>query len=373
MQTSEKTSSPQIEAKHLHLADRTQTGVMLLNLGGPDNLDDIAPFLYRLFSDPLIIDLPLGWLLRKPLAYLISKLRSLKVRDRYIAIGGGSPIREQTAQQAEGLSQLLDMPVAFAMRYSNPQIDSAIKLLREQSVRHCVIIPLYPQYSSVTTLSSIRDWHKHNRNQLQYSIVQQHFEHPGFIDAHAQNLCKAFADLQHTPHHSSNSPPLTKGHNTPEYTTTSRSSSKPNDNAPVSLATTKVLFVAHSVPLKITHQGDPYISQTEETVRLIAQHAKLSVPWSLAYQSRLGPVKWHGPSLSEALKDLCAQGFTRLMVHPISFVSENLETLYDLDIVFHRECVNAGITDFIRIPTPGNSPLYLKALADMVHTALQEI
>ncbi len=331
----------------------------MLNLGGPETLEQIQPYLFELFSDPEIIRLPFGTWVQKKFAGWISKNRALKAREKYQAIGGGSPLARETGEQAIGLSKILGMPVEFAMRYSNPRISDAIKNLAGLGAKRLIVIPLFPQYSRSTSGSAIAEFKKQNPA-LPFHIIVEHHDAAGYLNALASGLSNALKDLD----------PSLRSH---------------------------LLFTAHSLPEKYLEQGDPYLSQTEETVKMLVGGAdtpacpgKLprseagspycarnfspdSVPqFSLAFQSKLGPVKWHGPSLEQELDSLLKKGVEQLIVFPVSFVSENLETMFDLDLEFQQKCLKAGIKKFIRVPCPGSSEIYLNALAELVKIALRE-
>ena len=312
-----------------------QCGVLLLNMGGPADLEQIQPYLFELFSDPFIIRMPLGKLYQKRLARIISKKRAAKVRERYAAIGGGSPVNRETEKQALALAKTLNAPVAFAMRYTDPRVAATIRVLASKDARRLVVIPLFPQFSKATSGSAIAEFKANNLNHLPYIIVEKHFDSPGFIDALARELTNAMKNIE----------PALKTH---------------------------ILFVAHSIPESYSRNGDPYIPQVQETVKSIAGQSKLKDNFSLAFQSRLGPVKWHGPSLEQALEQLRSGGVEQVVAQPVSFVSENLETLYDLDIEFKIECEAAGIKKFIRVPCPSQSELYLNALAELATTASRQ-
>jgi protoporphyrin/coproporphyrin ferrochelatase len=309
-------------------------GALLLNMGGPESLEQIQPYLYELFSDPEIIQLPLGRLYQKWFAAVISKRRATAVRERYAAIGGKSPVNAETKKQAEGLARILAAPVGFAMRYNAPRISQVLDDLSRSGVKKIIAIPLFPQYSRATSGSAISDFKAQVGSEIQYAIVENHWEHPGFINALAELLGRALGGLA----------PNLKTH---------------------------ILFTAHSIPEKYTKQGDPYIGQVKKTVDAVIGRLKPEIPASLAFQSRLGPVKWHGPSLEQELERLADEGVVQLVAQPVSFVSENLETLYDLDIVFKKKCSDVGIKNFIRVPCPADSKLYLEALAGLARDALK--
>jgi ferrochelatase len=302
-------------------------GVLLINMGGPGSQEEIFDYLYRLFSDPFIIGLP-GFM-RHRLARFIAKGRKKKAAARYALIGGKSPLNEETNAQAKKLEEVLQLPVAFSMRYSEPFVQAAHKELEQKGVTRLIVLPLYPQYCRATTMSAMEDFLEHRGGDLPYRFIQQHYDSPSYIET----LCQLLTD--------------------------SLEQSKPGYK-------TSILFVAHSIPLKQVKAGDPYVEQVKATVNLTAQKSGLDYPFHLAFQSRIGPVKWQGPTLSEALHKLRKDNIEQLIVHPVSFVSENLETLYDLDIQFKEECLQAGIEHYIRVPAPGIHPLYINTLAYLV-------
>jgi ferrochelatase len=221
------------------------------------------------------------------------------------------------------------------MRYTRPFIDDALAALDGEGTAGLVVIPLYPQYSRATTLSAIRELRRHAGTR-RHIIIEDHHDHPGYIEAMAINTSNVMKQL---------------------------------DTA----AAVHVLFVAHSIPRKAVAAGDPYVTQTEATVRRVAERLALGGNWSLAYSSRIGPVRWQGPSLEEELARLTDLNIRQLVVVPVSFVAENLETLYDLDHVFRRQCEAAGITRVERVPALGDSPTYLAALADMARAAVRKL
>jgi ferrochelatase len=319
---------------------KNNAGVLLINLGGPEKLNDVEPFLVDFFSDPLVIRLPFGKLCQKRFAKWLAQKRESKAREKYQAIGGYSPLIRETRKQAQVLSRILGIPVEFAMRYLSPKVNLAITNLEKQGVKRVVVIPLFPQYSEVTTGSIIPDFKKQNKS-LPYIFIKDHYNHPGYINALADLLKNSLKKID---------PSLQ----------------------------THLLFTAHSVPERYVRRGDPYVSQTEETVRLIVSSEGIDgedaikfAEHSLAFQSKLGPIRWHRPSLEEELLRIREKGVEQLIVFPISFVEENLETLYDLDIEFKNLCLKTGIKNFIRVPCLGDSERYLKALAEMTLRAIE--
>ena len=304
-------------------------GVLLMNMGGPEDLDGIRPYLTRVLSDRDLIRMPGGFLYQPMLARIVARLRELTVRDRYAAIGGGSPLLAETRKLADALATRLDTPVAVAMRYSPPSVRKAAEELVSQGATHLVAIPLYPQYSSSTTFSSLQDFLRQVDGVMPYSVIDRHFRCDGYVEAMANLLKDSVQQL---------------------------------DEA----AGSHILFTAHSIPTSYTAAGDPYINEVKRTVATVANRAGVSLPYSLAFQSAVRFGKWHGPSLEEELERLTARGITGIVVQPVSFVSENLETMYDLDICFRKLCLKRGIRQFLRVRTPGLEQPYVEGLALLV-------
>lgn len=310
-------------------------GVLLLNMGGPDNLDEVEDYIYQLLADPDMIRMPLAGLLQKPFARMVARRRSPKVRQRYGMIGGKSPIHAETTAQAALLSEVLKLPVGFAMRYTAPTADTAVAGLLRQGVARLVVIPLYPQYSGVSTLSAIKDFTARVGGRIDYRIIDRHFHDAGYIDAMSKALSAVLEQAE----------PGMKTH---------------------------LLFAAHSIPEAYIRRGDPYAGEVEQTMALICRALAAEYPHSLAYQSRVGPVKWRGPTLDEELAKLVANGVEQIIVQPLSFVSENLETLFDLDIDFRESCQAAGIKSLLRVPTLSASPHYASALAGLARGVIDD-
>ena len=306
-------------------------GVILVNLGGPDSLKAIQPFLYNLFSDPYIIELPK--LLQKPLALLISKLRAKKTRKYYEVMGGKSPQLEQTQRQAEALQRELGegYSVKVGMRYWKPFIEDAFKALTEEGIRDIILLPLYPQYSITTTGSSVAQLEKVIKSSglkgLKVRVIKDFHDYEPYIDAFVYKIKTSLRE--------------------------------------VDLESCHFLFSAHSLPQKVIERGDPYKEQTEETVRLIMEHFP-DTPYTLAYQSKVGFAKWLEPSTDSAIRELAARGIKKLVVIPVSFVSEHSETLYELDVQYKELAESLGIESFIRVPTLQDEPEFIRALASLI-------
>ncbi|WP_088890550.1 ferrochelatase [Leptolyngbya ohadii] len=316
-----------------------RVGVLLLNLGGPDQLEDVRPFLFNLFSDPEIIRLPFPWL-QKPLAWLISSSRAKKSQENYKEIGGGSPLRRITEEQAEALQDVLkqrgqDAQIYIGMRYWHPFTEEAVARIKRDGIDRLVILPLYPQFSISTSGSSFRLleqlWKEDpSLSQIDYTVIPSWYKRPGYLKAMADLIAKELDQLEHPD----------QGH---------------------------IFFSAHGVPVSYVEEaGDPYQQEIEECVELIMRTLNRPNPHTLAYQSRVGPVEWLKPYTEEAIEDLAKQDVETLVVVPISFVSEHIETLQEIDIEYREVAEEAGIEHFHRVPALNTHPVFIDDLADLV-------
>ncbi|KAK3032029.1 hypothetical protein RJ639_036403 [Escallonia herrerae] len=330
-------------------------GVLLLNLGGPETLHDVQPFLFNLFADPDIIRLPrLFRFLQRPLAQLISVLRAPKSKEGYAAIGGGSPLRKITDDQANALKMALEVKevhanVYVAMRYWRPFTEEAVQqarftftLIKRDRITRLVVLPLYPQYSISTTGSSVRVLESIFRkdaslSRLPYSIIQSWYQREGYTKSMANLIEK---ELQ--------------------------SFSNPNE--------VMIFFSAHGVPVSyVEDAGDPYRDQMEECIYLIMQELKsrqINNDYTLAYQSRVGPVQWLKPYTDEVLVELGRKGVKSLLAVPVSFVSEHIETLEEIDMEYKELALESGIESWGRVPALGCTSSFITDLADAVIEAL---
>jgi protoporphyrin/coproporphyrin ferrochelatase len=320
-------------------------GVLLLNLGGPDQLEDVRPFLFNLFSDPEIIRLPFPWL-QKPLAWLISTSRASKSQENYKQIGGGSPLRRITEEQAQALQQALqqrgqEAQVYVGMRYWYPFTEEAIARIKRDRIDRLVILPLYPQFSISTSGSSFRlleeMWKEDPALQkVEHTVISSWYDSPGYLQAMAQLIAQ---ELDRLP--------------------------DPNN--------VHIFFSAHGVPVSyVEKSGDPYQREIENCTALIMQTLNRPNAHTLAYQSRVGPVEWLKPYTEDAIADLATQGVDNLLVVPISFVSEHIETLQEIDIEYREIAEQAGIHHFHRVPALNTHPVFIDDLADMVVDALNK-
>jgi ferrochelatase len=321
-----------------------RVGVLLLNLGGPDEPEDVRPFLFNLFSDPEIIRLPFSWL-QSPLAWLISTLRAKKSQENYRQIGGGSPLRHITEAQAQALQEHLqqqgqDANVYVGMRYWHPFTEEAIARIKRDVVERLVILPLYPQFSISTSGSSFRLLEKLWQEdpalrRIEYTVIPSWYQQPGYLQAMAQLIAQELDQFA-------------------------------NPDA------VHIFFSAHGVPVSyVTEAGDPYQQEIEDCTALIMQTLNRSNPHTLAYQSRVGPVEWLKPYTEDALQELGAQGVEDLLVVPISFVSEHIETLQEIDIEYRELAEEAGIHNFQRVPALNTHPVFINALGTLVVEALE--
>jgi len=333
------------------LAGKKRIGIVLFQLGGPDSLEAVEPFLFNLFLDPDIIPLgPLG-LLRRPIAKLISTRRSVPVAGRYAEIGRRSPIGALTERQRlkllAAVAPYLDAVAVTAMRYWHPFTSEAVEALREAGpLEEIVLLPLYPHYSCATTLSSLKEWRR-VVDQAKWGptaggppehIIEHFYDHPLYIQALVQRIGSVLRQFP--------------------------------DGSRIHL-----VFSAHSLPMSLVEKGDPYPKQIEATVRLACElGAKKHGGWPkqhlLCYQSRVGPAKWLQPPLTEMIERLGHEGVKEMLVVPISFVTEHIETLHEINIEARAEAKKAGIEKFRMMPAVGDSPLFIGALKDLVLRAV---
>ena len=304
--------------------------VVLMNLGGPDSPAAVRPFLYNLFSDPAIIDLPTP--LRVPLAWLIARQRSPVAAEIYAHIGGGSPLLANTEVQARALEAELgpEYRCFIAMRYWHPLTQEAVAGIVAWRPDEIVLLPLYPQFSTTTTGSSLKAWHDEARRQALTCLTREiapYPTEPGFIAALSGPIDELLAGLERP---------------------------------------ARLLLSAHGLPLKIVRKGDPYPEQVEATAKAVAD-ALVHRPeeWRVCYQSRVGPLAWLGPSTDEEIRRAGADGIG-VVIAPISFVSEHSETLVELDRDYRRLAESCGVPFYRRVATVGADPRFIAGLARLV-------
>jgi ferrochelatase len=326
----------------------TQTAIVLFNLGGPGDLAAVEPFLVNLFSDREIIQLPGGAALQPTMARLIAKLRGPSVRENYQRIGGGSPQLRITREQAEGLEARLNagsgahqpFRVFIAMRYSRPSSADALEAIAAAGIRRIVTLTLFPHYSKATTGSSRNEFDRALASprwagQFEVSHINHYATDPRYVDAVTETVRSAWNEI-------------------------------PVDRR----ARAVLIFSAHGLPQRFIAEGDPYVSHIDATRFAVLERLKLPNRQRIAYQSRTGPVRWIGPGTEETIRELAGDGVTDVLVIPLSFVSDHIETLYEVDMLFADAARAAGITGYYRTPALNAHPLFIEALAGLVHEHL---
>jgi ferrochelatase len=315
------------------MAGPKKIAVVLFQLGGPDSQAAVEPFLYNLFCDPDIINFPGAFLARKAIAKLISTTRSKVVGQHYMEIGGGSPIRRLTEQQARSLEDALRPHISaraiVAMRYWHPDTAEAVAALNREPYDELVLLPLYPHYSFATTRSSLNEWNRQYKPTTPVKIIDHFYDHPDYIAAIVERINGVLADVAH-----------------------------PDE--------IHLVFSAHGLPLALVEKGDPYPKQIEETVQMVRDLGAWPNPHVLCYQSRVGPQKWLQPSLTTTIEQLVHSGIKRMLVIPIAFLTEHIETLHEINIEAREEAESLGVTEFRMMPALNDSPLLIRALADLV-------
>ncbi|CAN6906040.1 unnamed protein product [Brassica oleracea] len=341
-------TSKSISSSSAVVSGDEKIGVLLLNLGGPETLDDVQPFLFNLFADPDIIRLPpLFQFLQKPLAQFISVARAPKSKEGYASIGGGSPLRHITDAQAEELSKCLsekNVPakVYVGMRYWHPFTEEAIEQIKTDGITKLVVLPLYPQFSISTSGSSLRLLERIFREDeylvnMQHTVIPSWYQREGYIKAMANLIQNELGKFDFP-------------------------------------SQVVIFFSAHGVPLAYVEEaGDPYKAEMEECVDLIMEELdkrSITNAYTLAYQSRVGPVEWLKPYTEEAITELGKKGVENLLAVPISFVSEHIETLEEIDVEYKELALKSGIKNWGRVPALGTEPLFISDLADAVVESL---
>jgi ferrochelatase len=329
------------------ISRKKRVGIVLFQLGGPDSLSNVEPFLRNLFLDPDIIPLgPLNFI-RGPLARYIAKKRTPPVASRYAMIGRRSPIATLTERQrvrlVNSLTPYIDPAAVTAMRYWNPLTEAAVASLHAAApLDELVLLPLYPHYSYATTLSSLKEWRRvygEPVDTLPERSIESFFDHPLYIKALVTNIGKCLRQF----------PDASRIH---------------------------LLFSAHGLPMSLVENGDPYPQHIAETVRLVCQQGAARFPnWpkihQLCYQSKVGPAKWLEPSFLGTLEKLGHEGVKEAMIVPISFVTEHIETLHEINIDGRADAKKWGIERYRMMPAVGDSPAFIAALTDLVLRALE--
>lgn len=305
--------------------------IVLFNLGGPDKPESVRPFLRNLFRDPAIIQAPGP--IREMLAWLISTLRDKSARENYAKMGGGSPIMPETLKQAEALNAAVsaelegwEIKIWPAMRYWHPFTEDVAKEVKQWGADEVVLLPLYPQFSTTTTGSSLKAWRDAGGESAR--IVGCYPLQEDFIQAHADLIRKTWEDA-----------------------------GKPEN--------CRVLYSAHGLPKKIVDAGDPYQWQVEQTCAAVAERLPELTDWQVCYQSRVGPLEWIGPSTEDAIEG-AGKDKKAILLTPIAFVSEHIETLVELDEEYLELAEEHGVETYLRVPALGDHPHYIRALSKLV-------
>lgn len=308
-----------------------KTGIILLNMGGPGKQDDVAPFLFNLFSDRDIIQLGPRFL-QKPIAWFISHRRAPKSRAIYAKIGGGSPLLEITLQQASALQKSLrengDFHVTVAMRYWPPFADEAVSYLQRQGIDSIIALTLYPHFSRATTGSSVNHLKKSLARlppHLPLEVISSYPTQPSYVKALAENIMKGLHDFK--------------------------------DN------NIQIIYSAHSLPVSFIQDGDPYVEHIERTKAAVEQIT--GQKGRLCYQSRSGPVEWLSPSTPEMLTILAGEGCKNILAVPISFVSDHVETLYEINMLYREQAEELGMR-LMSTPSLNTHPLFIDCLKDLI-------
>jgi len=329
-----------IRSPALGWADRT--GVVLAQLGGPDILDDVRPFLYNFFLDLIPDNLRAPRPLWKPMAWALSTWRAPRSKSLYAAIGGGSPLRAQTEAQADALCAELrrrarPLPVYVAMRNWHPDSRRALRAAQADGVERLIFLPLYPQYSFATTRSSLNELRRVislSAYRPAVNVIEEYCEQPRYIEALVELIRRHLAAFK-------------------------------TDAAGI-----RLIFSAHGLPVKYVARGDPYTEHVRRTMRATLAKLQHPGPTHLSFQSRLGPASWLQPATEALIAQLGHEGAKAVCVVPVAFVSEHVETLNEIDIQYAQVARDHGIAEFGRVCAVKCHPSFIACLADLVEAAI---
>lgn len=323
------------EAPGLRVMTSRRVAIILFNLGGPDSLRSVRPFLFNLFNDKAIIGLPQPF--RFVLAQLVSRTREKLAKVNYALMGGASPILRETQKQADALEATIAKRVSNvtfkcfpAMRYWRPFVKDAAKAAEKWGATDAILLPLYPQFSTTTTASSLNAWNKASK--LACSTLCCYPAGAKFAAAHADAILETWR----------------------------KAGSPPNP---------RLLFSAHGLPQGVVDRGDPYQWQVEQTAGAVRKLLPEGWDVRICYQSRVGPLKWLGPSTEEEIH-AAGRDKAGVILSPIAFVSEHIETLVELDIEYAQVAKRLALPYYLRAPALGAAPAFIDALADLVERAL---
>lgn len=312
-----------------------KTALILLNMGGPDSLEGVRPFLSNLFSDRELIRLPGGAFLQGPFARVMARLRAPKTRCAYRAIGGASPLLHWTECQARGIGRLLgeEWQTAVIMRYWKPRAAEVLTRLQNEGIQRAMVLPMYPHFTAATSGSSINDFCRHAVRfcpDLDYRLIHEWFDWPPYLDALAHLVREGVQRFE-----------------------------KERRRHVV------LLFSAHALPEKLILEGDPYLDQVRLTMRGVLERLP-ECRARLAFQSRSGPVRWIGPTVTETLDALGREGCREVLMVPVSFVSDHVETLHEIDQEYRAYALRRGFQRFERVAAFNEDSGFLRAMAALV-------
>jgi protoporphyrin/coproporphyrin ferrochelatase len=315
-----------------------ETAIVLLNMGGPDSVEAVEPFLYNIFADPWMIRLP--WFAKpfqRKIARAISRTRGPEARHNYSSIGGESPLLRITGAQANRVAAVLGCEGYVAMRYWKPFAADTVKLMIEEGMRRAVLLSGYPQHSRSTCQSGVDDftraWVAAGRDATDLLPIQRWFDDPGYVDAVAATVRETIGGLL------------------PESSC--------------------VLFSAHGLPQRYIRQGDTYEREIRTTMRLVVEKLGLELPYELSFQSKVGPERWLEPSTPDKIRELGERGVKHLVVVPLGFIADNVETVQEIDLQFSALAREQKMI-FYRCPTPNDRPDFIAALARLVRGRAHE-
>lgn len=319
---------------------KEKIAIVLLQLGGPDNLESVEPFLYNLFCDPDIIDIPGAFLFRKKLARIISTRRAPKVQELYKQIGNRSPILKQTQLQANRLLEVLrgkgyDVDIHIAMRYWHPMTDVAVNNIIASKPDRIILLPLYPHYCRATTGSSVNEWNRVVKRlkmpAIPTTLIEHYYDHPMYIEAMVKRIQRALERVPNNERHK-----------------------------------VQLVFSAHGTPMKLVREGDPYSHHIRRTYELVIERGQFGLAHTLCFQSKVGPQKWLRPSLVETIERLGHEGKTHLLVIPIAFVTDHIETLSEINIEARAEAMKLGVKYYDMMPALLTEESFISCLSDLV-------
>ncbi|MCK9408839.1 MAG: ferrochelatase [Bacteriovoracaceae bacterium] len=324
---------------------KEKIAVVLLQLGGPDKLESVEPFLYNLFCDPDIIDVPGAFLFRKTLARIISSRRAPVVQQLYKRIGSKSPIFKQTKLQAIRLLEMLrgnghTVDVHIAMRYWHPMTEEAVSNVMATKPDRIILLPLYPHYCKATTGSSVNEWKRVSKKlklpDIPTVLVEHYYEHPLYIKALVKRIRVALNRV----------PEKERSH-------------------------LQIVFSAHGTPMKLVRDGDPYSHHIRKTYERVVEQGQFGLPHLLCFQSKVGPQKWLTPSLTGTIERLGHEGATHILVVPIAFVTDHIETLSEINIEARDEALKLGVKYYDMMPALLTEELFIRCLADLVEKKIE--